>query len=250
METITLEEQQELSPIMKDVYRRVRTNIELTGLENRIICVTSCLKDDGKSTVTYELARSFADKSKSVLLVDADMRNSAMISRLGIHGKLPGLSQFLSGQEKLDQVVYKTNIPDFYFLPTGKFPSAPTELLSKQRFHNMIEKLRGTFDYVFFDTPPIGAVVDAIVIAQECDGSILVISADKISRRVVADYTSQLSQANDNLLGVILNKVDMKSKRYGYGYGYGRKYGGGYGYGYGYGYGSEYGHADTDKEEK
>ncbi|MCD8133241.1 MAG: CpsD/CapB family tyrosine-protein kinase [Clostridiales bacterium] len=247
METITLEEQQELSPIMKDVYRRVRTNIELTGLENRIICVTSCLKDDGKSTVTYELARSFADKSKSVLLVDADMRNSHMISRLGIHGKLPGLSQFLSGQVKLDQVVYKTNVPDFYFLPTGKFPSAPTELLSKQRFHNMIEKLRETFDYVFFDTPPIGAVVDAIVIAQECDGSILVISADKISRRVVADYTSQLSQANDNLLGVILNKVDMKSKRYGYGYGYGRKYGGGYGYGYGYG--SEYGHADTDKEE-
>ncbi|MCD7921269.1 MAG: CpsD/CapB family tyrosine-protein kinase [Clostridiales bacterium] len=247
METITLEEQQELSPIMKDVYRRVRTNIELTGLENRIICVTSCLKDDGKSTVTYELARSFADKSKSVLLVDADMRNSHMISRLGIHGKLPGLSQFLSGQVKLDQVVYKTTVPDFYFLPTGKFPSAPTELLSKQRFHNMIEKLRETFDYVFFDTPPIGAVVDAIVIAQECDGSILVISADKISRRVVADYTSQLSQANDNLLGVILNKVDMKSKRYGYGYGYGRKYGGGYGYGYGYG--SEYGHADTDKEE-
>lgn len=247
METITLEEQQELSPIMKDVYRRVRTNIELTGLENRIICVTSCLKDDGKSTVTYELARSFADKSKSVLLVDADMRNSHMISRLGIHGKLPGLSQFLSGQVKLDQVVYKTTVPDFYFLPTGKFPSAPTELLSKQRFHNMIEKLRETFDYVFFDTPPIGAVVDVIVIAQECDGSILVISADKISRRVVADYTSQLSQANDNLLGVILNKVDMKSKRYGYGYGYGRKYGGGYGYGYGYG--SEYGHADTDKEE-
>lgn len=246
METITLEEQQELSPIMKDVYRRVRTNIELTGLENRIICVTSCLKNDGKSTVTYELARSFADKSKSVLLVDADMRNSHMISRLGIHGKLPGLSQFLPGQVKLDQVVYKTNVPDFYFLPTGKFPSAPTELLGKPRFHNMIDKLRETFDYVFFDTPPIGAVVDAIVVAQECDGSILVVSADKISRRLAADYTSQLSQANDNLLGVILNKVDMKSRRYGYGYGYGRKYG----YGYGYGYGSEYGHADTDKEEK
>jgi len=246
METITVEERQELSPIMKDVYRRVRTNIELTGLENRVICVTSCLKDDGKSTVTYELARSFADKSKSVLLVDADMRNSSLLSRLSIHAKLPGLSQFLAGQEKLDRVVYKTNIPDFYILPTGKFPAAPTELLSKARFHNMIEKFRETFDYVFVDTPPIEAVVDPIVVAQECDGSIMVISADRISRRVAADYAAQLSQANDNLLGIILNKVDMKSKRYGYGYGYGRKYGSGYGYGYG----NEYGYTDMNKEEK
>lgn len=110
----------------------------------------------------------------------------------------------------------------------------------------MIEKFRETFDYVFVDTPPIESVVDPIVVAQECDGSIMVISADRISRRAAADYAAQLSQANDNLLGIILNKVDMKSKRYGYGYGYGRKYGSGYGYGYG----NEYGYTDMNKEEK
>ncbi|MCC8029976.1 MAG: CpsD/CapB family tyrosine-protein kinase [Lachnospiraceae bacterium] len=250
MDTIIFEGEQELSPIMKDIYRRVRTNIELTGLENRIICVTSCMKDDGKSTVSYQLARSFADKSKTVLFVDADMRNSSMLSRMGVNGKPLDLSQFLSGQVKLEQVIYKTSVPDFYFLPTGKFPAAPTELLSKPRFHNMIEKFRETFDYVFIDTPPIGAVVDSIVVAQECDGSVLVVPANTISRRVVADYAAQLRRANSNLLGVVLNKVDEKSGRYGYGYGYGRKYGYEYGYGYGYGYGAEYGHSDAAKEEK
>ena len=236
---MNLKDENEISPVMKDVYRRLRTNIEFTGADNQTICITSCAENDGKSTVSFHLAEIFAEDEKNVLLIDADMRNSVLYRLQGFEKNLPGLSNVLSGQSRLSETIYKTNQPHLYLMPTGRFPANPTELLNKERFDRIVETVRNSFDYVIIDTPPLGPVIDAAVIAKVVDGSILVISANRVSRRAAAVIKNQLIQANSNLLGVILNRVETTKKGYGYG--------DGYGYGYGYGYGQE-GH--RGKKEK
>lgn len=233
MKQLKLKDDNELSPVMKDVYRKLRTNIEFTGADNQTICVTSCAENDGKSTVCFHLAEIFAEDEKNVLLIDADMRNSVLYRQQGFDQNMPGLSNVLSGQSKLSETIYKTSTPHLYLMPTGRFPANPTELLNKERFDRIIETVRTSFDYVIVDTPPLGPVIDAAVIAKVVDGSILVISANRVSRRAAAAVKNQLVQANSNLLGVILNRVETRKK--GYGYGYGDSYGYGYGYGYGQG---------------
>lgn len=227
MRELTLNDDITLSPIMKDIYRRLRTNIEFTGIENKVICITSCVSGDGKSSVSYNLAKVFSEGDKSVLLIDADMRNSVLYRRTGFDRNLKGLSHYLSGKENMTDVMYATNYNNFYLLPTGVFPKNPTELLGKPRFEKLIDAAKQTFDYVIIDTPPLGAVIDAAVVAKMCDGSIMVISSDQVSRKAAAIVKNQLQQANKNLLGIVLNKVDTKNSIYG------KKYGYGYGYGYG-----------------
>ena len=238
MKQIYLKESDDMSPILKDVYRRLRTNIEFTGTENRAICITSCGENDGKSTISFHLAEIMAEDEKNVLLVDADMRNSVLYREKRFEKNMEGLSNMLSGQAKLTDVIYKTDHPHLYLLPTGVFPVNPTELLNKERFRKLIEAAKKSFDYIIIDTPPLGPVIDAAVVAREVDGSILVISANRVSRRVAAAIKDQLVQANPNLLGVILNRVERSGK------GYGK-----YGYGYGYGYGSGYGETPGAAEE-
>ena len=221
MEQLKLTEDHEMSPIMKDIFRRLRTNIEFTGMENRVICITSCGENDGKSTISFRLAQIFAEDERNVLLIDADMRNSVLYREKGFEKDLNGLSSVLSGREKLADVIYKTNFPRLYLMPTGVFPVNPTELLNKERFRKMIAAVRKSFDYVIIDTPPLGPVIDAAVVAREVDGSILVISSNRVSRRAAVSIRDQLVQANRNLLGVVLNRVERTAKGYGYGYGYG-----------------------------
>ena len=91
---VVMKKEPVMSPIMKDVYRRLRTNIEFTGIENKVICITSCVANDGKSSVSYNLARILADNDKKVLLIDADMRNSVLPEKVGISRNLKGLSHF------------------------------------------------------------------------------------------------------------------------------------------------------------
>lgn len=208
----------------KEVYRTLRTNLEFTGVENQVICITSCTPDDGKTTVSFNLASMLAEGGKTTLYVDADMRKSVLMTRLNIKKNPKGLSHYLSSQETLQNVVYMTNKQGFFILPTGPFPSNPTELLGNGRFEQFVESARKIFDYVIVDTPPLGSVIDAAVVAKACDASILVLASDVSSKAMVKSVVNQLKISNPNFLGVVLNKVDIKSNGY-----YGKKYGGYYG---------------------
>lgn len=218
----------------KEVFRTLRTNIQFSGVENRVIAITSCTPDDGKSTITFNLALALAEAGKKTLLLDADMRKSVLPTRLQLEGELQGLSHLLSGQLSVTDVLYGTNIKNFFIMPTGVFPSNPTELLGNGRFEKLLTALRNTFDYIIIDTPPLGNVIDAAVIASNADGSILVLAADNSGRVEAKSVVEQLKSANKNILGVVLNKVDIKKNGY-----YGRKYSGYYGKKYGY-YGKKY----------
>ena len=224
MDKLHLVEKEPLTNQEKEVYRTLRTNIEFTGVENRVLALTSCMPDDGKSTVSFQLACAFAENGKRTLYIDADLRKSIFVQRYGIEGNPKGLSHYLSGQVSINDVVYGTNYQSLYVIPVGKFPSNPTELFSKVCFEKMLEEMKKVFDYVIIDTPPLGSVIDAAVIAQKCDASMLVIASDRTSRTFVKNVITQLKTANPNFLGVILNKVDVKSSSY-----YGKRYGGYYG---------------------
>lgn len=220
----------------REVYRTLRTNIEFTGVENRVIAVTSCAPNDGKSTVSYQLANAFAETGKKTLLIDADLRKSVLLNRLDIQENVKGLSHVLSGQASINDVICATNQPNFYIIPAGVFPTNPTELLGNDRFEKLISAVRDVFKYVIVDTPPIGSVIDAAVVAKQCDGTILVLSADSAPRGVAKSVVDQIRSSNENILGVVLNKVNTKSTGY---YGH-------YGH-YGY-YGGSYGKYDEDKK--
>ena len=203
----------------KEVYRTLRTNIEFTGVENQVIAVTSCSANDGKSTICFQLASAFAENGKKILLIDADMRKSVFAQQFSISGNPKGLSHYLSGQAPLTEVCYKTNKENLYVIPVGSFPSGPTELLSKARWPHLLSEFRKVFDYIIVDTPPLGLVVDAAVIAKECDATMMVVASDVSSRHQVKSVIAQLKTANPNFLGVVLNKLDVKSGAY-----YKRKY--------------------------
>lgn len=209
MNRIVINNKLERSTRIREAYRTLRTNIEFTGIENRVIAVTSCLPGDGKTTVSFQMAKTFVDAGYKTLLIDADMRKSVLANRLDVHGMEQGLSHFLSGHAGVQEVVYSTDINNLYIIPTGVFPVNPTELLGNNRFETLIAAVRNTFEYIIIDTPPIGSVVDAAVIAKYCDGSILVLAEDKASRMEARRAVEQIRTANPNILGAVLNKVEI-----------------------------------------
>lgn len=230
MEKIELNEPYSMTNREKEVYRTLRTNLEFTGVENRVIAVTSCTPNDGKSTVSFYLAAALAESGKSTLIIDADMRKSVFAQRFQVEGELKGLSHLLSGQSEVKDVIYMTNKDKLFILPPGKFPSNPTELLANGRLEKLLPALKGMFDYVIIDTPPLGSVIDAAVIAKNSDASMLVLAANVSAKGEAKKVVEQLKTANSNFLGVVLNKVDAKES----GYYYYKRYGNYYGYGKGY----------------
>ena len=229
MEKIDLIESNVLTHREKERYRTLRTNIEFSGVENRVIAITSCTPNDGKSTISYHLACMLAESGKNTLLIDADMRKSVLLQRFQVNREVTGLSHYLSGKLPTKDVVYETNIKNLYLMPSGVFPTNPTELLGNFRMEALITRLKKAFDYVIIDTPPIGAVIDAAVVAKHCDASLMVIAYDATSRVEARKMIAQLKSANPNFLGVVLNKVKVKESNYYY-----KKYGSYYGKNDGY----------------
>ena len=212
MNELIIQDKSFLDARTKEKYRTLRTNIEFCGIENKVIVFTSCAPGDGKSTVSYQLARAMAEAEKKVLLIDADLRRSTLLERLSVKGNPIGLSHILTGRNELRESIYVTNIPRFHMMPTGVFPTNPAELLGKKSFSNMIKALSDKFHYILIDAPPIGRVIDAAVVASHCDGVVMVVYAQKNSRREERLAVEQMRTANPNILGVVLNRVEQ-SKR-------------------------------------
>lgn len=230
----------------REAYKTLRTNIELCGSDIRTIVITSCTPNEGKTSVAVELARAFAEAGKQVILVDADLRKSVLVGRYKTGAVHHGLIHVLAGQETLAAVVHMTNIQNLYMIFAGPVPPNPSELLGGRKFKETLLSLRRRFDYVIVDTPPLGSVIDAAVVARECDGAMLVIQNNGISKRFAGKVKEQLEKTGCKVLGAILNKVDMSAGSI-YGH-YGRYYGKYYGKYYGQYYG-RYGEENAYRQQ-
>ena len=205
----------------REAFNSLRTNLQFCGADIKTILFTSCGPDEGKGTVTFELARSIAESGKSVVLVDADLRKSVMLSRYkaqATHKRVGGLSHYLSGQATIDDILCSTNIPPFNVILTGPLSPNPTELLGNVLFEKLMWTLRDKFDMVIIDAPPLGAVIDAAVIAPYCDGAVIVIENDNTSHRAAVNVKQQLERTGCRILGAVLNKVRVESSGYYYKY--------------------------------
>lgn len=200
---------------LEEYYNTIRTNIQFSGRNLKVITLTSAQSDEGKSTTSVNLAISFAKAGFRTLLIDADTRNSVMSGTFKSNERYQGLTSFLSGNAELSDVICDTSIDNLMILPAGQVPPNPTSLIQNDNFKSMIETVRGLYDYVIIDTPPLGLVIDAAILAHHSDASLLVVKAGADKRRTITKLKEQLEQSGSVFLGVILNKYDIHLDKYG-----------------------------------
>lgn len=198
----------------EEAVKTLRTNIRYCGRNIRVIMLTSSMPNEGKSSVTFALARSLAQTGQKTLLVDADIRKSVLVSRYQLEQDVSGLSQYLSGQNSLEEVVYSSNIENLDMIFSGPFSPNPAELLEEASFTSLIKWGKEVYDYVIIDTPPITNVIDAAIIAKECDGAAMVVESGAISYHVAQRVKQQLEKSGCRILGVVLNKVGNEHSGY------------------------------------
>ena len=219
----------DLAKKAEEYYNALRTNIQLSGNNLQVISITSVKPGEGKSTTSTNIAWAFARAGYKTLLVDADVRNSVMSGVFKSREKITGLTEFLSGTTDLSHGLCDTNVENLFVVQAGSISPNPTALLQSENFSTMIDTLRKYFDYIIVDTAPIGIVIDAAIITQKCDASVLVTAVGEANRKDVQKAKGQLEQTNKPFLGVVLNKFNTSAEKYGsygeYGsYGnYGRK---------------------------
>ncbi|MEH7095608.1 CpsD/CapB family tyrosine-protein kinase [Neobacillus vireti] len=207
------------SPISEQ-YRTIRTNIQFSSVDNEVksLMVTSTGPGEGKSTTVANLAVVFAQQGKKVLLVDADLRKPTVHYTFNQTNTF-GLTSVLTKQMSLEKAVADTDEKNLFVLTSGPIPPNPAELLSSKAMEQFYQDVLNLFDVVLFDTPPLLAVTDAQILANKCEGSILVVSSGKTEKDQVVKAKELLDSAQSKLLGVVLNNKKMKDTNYYYYYG-------------------------------
>ena len=212
---------------MTEEVKNLRTSISFAGDNIKSVLFTSTMTNEGKSTISIEIAKSFAELGKKVILVDTDLRKSILKLKL-VSGKMKyGLTHYLSGQCEVDDIIYHNTVSgceNLYIVPTGPATKAPTELLSTEKLSKLLQNLRDEYDMVIIDTAPIGTVVDAAIVAPNADGAVFIIESGKVNYKSVQKAIEKFEASGCKVLGVALNKVDKSKNSYGY-YKYGKEYG-------------------------
>jgi len=200
-------------------YRSIRTSILLSVPKSppKIISITSALPSEGKTATTINLAISFSQLRKRVLIIDCDMRKPRIHKIFKIDNSV-GLSAFLVGRAKLQDILHKTHIPNLYIVPSGPLPPNPTELIDAEVMPGLLQKLLEKVDFIFIDTPPLVGIVDPILLGKHADGTLLVTWAGKTHRSVVKKAKEELDKFDIRTLGLILNRADSRRGEYGYNY--------------------------------
>lgn len=220
---------------ISEQFRTLRTNILFSDADNQIktLVFTSSGPSEGKSTVSGNVAVTFANQGLRTLLVDADTRRPTVHATFSLTNE-KGLVNLLTTKTDLDlsEYIIPTTIDKLSVLPTGPVPPNPSELLSSKRMERLIETLSKNFDIVIFDVPPLGSVTDAQILASRTDATVLVVPYGIAEKGAVLAAKEMLDNVDANIIGVVQNRVPEEANGY-------------YGY-YGY-YGNYYG-KDKNKE--
>ena len=159
-QSVVLKDETEMDFRTKEAYKTLRANLEFAGDDVKVIAVTSCTPNEGKSSTSMNLAKAIAESGKKVILIDADLRKSVLVGRYKTGAVKYGLTHYLSGQKTFNEVYCNTNIKNLYIAFSGPVPPNPSELLGGKYFGSMVKSLRSVFDYVIIDTPPLGSVIE------------------------------------------------------------------------------------------
>ena len=203
--------------IVAEAYRTLRTNIQYSSFDKEIktIAVTSAEMAEGKSTVAGNIALSFAQGEKKVILVDCDLRKPSVHKNFKA-SNLVGVSEVLLGKTTLEKAVQKRS-DNFYFLTSGKIPPNPSEMLASSAMTKLINQLKEEYDITVLDTAPLKAVTDAQILSTKVDGTILVVRASKTKKDVALEAKNLLDKVGANIIGTVLHAVEnIRGKEYYY----------------------------------
>ncbi len=211
--------------IVKEAYKSLRTNIRFSLRSEgcKTLCVISGVASEGKSITILNLAISIAESGQRVLLIDADMRRPTM-HRLLVEKPTPGLSNVLAGLATCQEAVRKQLCPNLDLLFSGDVPPNPSELLGGHEMESLIETLSSDYDYILIDTPPVGVVSDACLLANLLDGALLLVRQGYAKKEEVKRTVRKLQLTGVKILGYVFNAVPAENRgyyNYYYYYGYG-----------------------------
>jgi capsular exopolysaccharide synthesis family protein len=208
-----------------EAFRAMRTNLVFSSAEegSRSIVITSTGPGEGKTAVATNTAVALAQAGQRVLLIDADMRKPR-VHEVFEKAQEPGLSNLLVGNAKSSESLHKTHVPGLWVMPAGQHPPNPAELLASKRFRDFVASLGQHFDWVIIDTPPVMAVTDASVVAHVTTGVIFVVGAEMTSRYAAQRAVEQLRHSRANIVGAVLNRVDLQHNAYYYSHYYRHEY--------------------------
>ena len=198
----------------QEAFKALRTNLQFCGQDIHTVVITSCNENEGKTTITLQLAKSLSELDKRVLVIDADMRKSVMAGRNTSVEAPVGLSEVLTGLVAVKDCLYTTQCENLSIMFAGKYPPNPVELLGGPYFESLLQEARKVYVYVLIDVPPLGSVIDAAVVAAKCDGTILVISDNQVRYRQAIEVAEQLKKSGSKILGVVRNNIKKKEGGY------------------------------------
>lgn len=209
------------------------TNLFFAGGDYKKIMVTSCHPHEGKSFVAMNLMRALGRLGMRVVLVDADIRASALQATYGLGpeeaGEIPyeGLTRYLAGRCTADDILIQTDLPNAWMILAGKTVNNSLPLLNSPRMKHLLDGLAKEFDIVLVDTPPVGTVIDAAKILQGCDGVLFVVKSEEVRPQELQAALAQIQKTGKPLLGTVLNQFDNRKNGKAYGYYYSSNYYGG-----------------------
>jgi len=195
-----------------EAYRVLRTNVLFTRKDEtaNTITVVSGGAGEGKSTTVLNLATMFAQNGNRVLLVDSDLRRPSLHKRLNLSNSI-GLTNYLLGTNKLEEVIQTTVQPKLDFLPSGRLPSSALGILNSPQMKDFMKEVKNRYDFVFFDAPPIMGVSDATVLASGADLCLLVIQYRKYPQSLAIRSRQMVEKVGGRLIGVVLNNINLAS---------------------------------------
>lgn len=204
------------SSLYDEAIRSVRTNIQFADIDhkNKIIAMTSSKPSEGKTTVVYKLAQSFAENGERVVLMDFDLRAPKVGVVAGIDNNV-GLTNVITGKLELDRALYRDKGQEnLFLLLSGPTPPNPAEILASNHIKDLVNELSQSFDYVFIDTPPVGLFTDASIVSTFCDGMIFAIKSNDTKKEEIARALDNLKKVNAKVIGAVLTFADVKGFNY------------------------------------
>jgi len=202
------------SPITEQ-YRLIRNNINFSSVDKKIrsIVVTSPEPSEGKTTTAANLSIVLSQQGKKVILVEGDLRKPS-VHHMFNASNLDGITTVLTKEINLDMAIIETQVPNLDILTSGPIPPNPSELLDSIAMEKVMDELNDRYEYVVFDTPPTLSVIDSQVLANKCDGVVLVVASGKTQRDQLVKAKDLLDKAKSHLLGVVVNGVKVKKSGY------------------------------------
>lgn len=199
-----------------EAYRNIRTNIQFSNLDKNLktITVTSSRPNEGKSTIISNIGAIFGKlENKKVLIIDCDLRNPNIHRIFGL-SNINGLTDVLIENKTFNECIKDSKFENLKILTTGSVTNNPAEILNSNKMKNFLKSIKENFDYIFLDTPPIGIISDAGIVATYSDGVILVAASGEIDNEIVKFSKDRLNKVNANIIGCILNKFSLEECNY------------------------------------